>query len=183
MKISLPRRRSLGWSRNPPRDEPNERLRGRLRGNGTGTHPMEISIRGFHASYLLQLSTNRFFRRNGKQPWSPTLLLFVPLRNTYLHWKKALRDNPNKVVATFKSHHLVTQRFSPFSHWGEELCDDPNNDCEGEYFCPLLLALNIYTKQKYRKIPALGLYLFKRLSCWAFFGGELIFGGACFWKV
>ena len=32
-------------------------------------HPMEISIRGFDASHLLQLSTNRFFRLNGKQPW------------------------------------------------------------------------------------------------------------------
>ena len=31
-------------------------------------HPMEISIRGFDASHLLPLSTNRFFRLNGKQP-------------------------------------------------------------------------------------------------------------------
>ena len=30
-------------------------------------HPMEISIRGFDASHLLQYSTNRFFRLNGKQ--------------------------------------------------------------------------------------------------------------------
>ena len=140
-EISLPHRRSLGTSRNPPRDEPKERLRGRMRGNGTRTNPTEICIRGFHASYLLQLSTNRFFRRNGKQPWSPTLLLFVSLRNTYPHWKEALRDNPNKVVVTFKSHYLVTQRFSHFFRWGEELCDDRNNDCLGEYFCPLLLAL------------------------------------------
>ena len=31
-------------------------------------HPMQISIRGFDAPYLLQYSTNRFFRLNGKQP-------------------------------------------------------------------------------------------------------------------
>ena len=31
-------------------------------------HPMEISIRGFDASHLLPLSTNWFFRLNGKQP-------------------------------------------------------------------------------------------------------------------
>ena len=31
-------------------------------------HPIEISIRGFDASHLLQYSTNRFFRLNGKQP-------------------------------------------------------------------------------------------------------------------
>ena len=33
-------------------------------------HPIEISIRGFDASHLLPLSTNRFFRLNGKQPQS-----------------------------------------------------------------------------------------------------------------
>ena len=31
-------------------------------------HPMEISIQGFDATHLLQLSTNRFFCLNGKQP-------------------------------------------------------------------------------------------------------------------
>ena len=33
-------------------------------------HPMEFSIWGFDTSHdLLQLSTNRFFRLNGKQPY------------------------------------------------------------------------------------------------------------------
>ena len=31
-------------------------------------HPTEISIRGFDESHLLPLSTNRFYRLNGKQP-------------------------------------------------------------------------------------------------------------------
>ena len=31
------------------------------------THPMAISIQGFNASHLLQLSTNQYFRINGKQ--------------------------------------------------------------------------------------------------------------------
>ena len=43
---------------------------GNVRGNGTCWHPMEISIRGFDASHLLPLSTNRFFRLDGKQPVS-----------------------------------------------------------------------------------------------------------------
>ena len=33
-------------------------------------HPKEISIRGFDASHLLPVSTNRPFRLNGKQPTS-----------------------------------------------------------------------------------------------------------------
>ena len=37
-------------------------------------HPMEIHIRGFDASHLLQYSTNRFFRLNGEQPNAETCL-------------------------------------------------------------------------------------------------------------
>ena len=51
-------------------------------------HPMQISIRGFDASHLLQCSTNWFFHLNGKQPIKPlkfvtymlySVLLFVCL--------------------------------------------------------------------------------------------------------
>ena len=44
---------------------------GNVRGNGTRT-PHGNSHSGFHVSHLLQLSTNWFFRFNGKQPMSPS---------------------------------------------------------------------------------------------------------------
>ena len=41
-------------------------------------NPMEISIRGFDASHVLQLLTIRFFRLNSKQPLSPGSLSVQP---------------------------------------------------------------------------------------------------------
>ena len=39
-------------------------------GNGTSASPWKFPFRGFDTSHLLQLSANRFFRVNGKQPQS-----------------------------------------------------------------------------------------------------------------
>jgi len=46
-------------------------------------HHMEISIRGFYASHLLQCSTNWFFRLNGKQP-KPLKFVMCVLYSVFL---------------------------------------------------------------------------------------------------
>ena len=46
-------------------------------------HPVEISIWGFDASYLLQCSANKFFRLNGKQPKIPSRKMCVPFAFFY----------------------------------------------------------------------------------------------------
>ena len=52
---------------------------GNVRGNGTCWHPMEISIRGFDASHLLPLSTNRFFDKMVNNQCLFLIFPFLPL--------------------------------------------------------------------------------------------------------